>query len=297
LHLAFALVLLSGLATGLAGCADGDPEGGAAISQGPSRRGPMRPLPNVFISPAGEPFRALAGAPYPAATWFARANTSHDGRLTRAQFDADAMAFFRRLDENHDGVIDGLEVQDYEQKVAPEILPHIDDLRAGEGMDASLAFDPQADRENRENRKSSGLGDSRPLAPRGVGVQGAGVYSYLNTPEPVAAADASFDGRITAAEFQAAVDRRFDELDKTGRGYLTLDALPKTPVQQLIEKRAKELAKRRKAHRGGGGSGEPDRDAPNSGAPNSGASDSGASDSGASGPDGPAPDGAAPNRS
>ena len=79
------------------------------------------------------------------------------------------MAFFRTLDENHDGIIDGLEVQDYEQKVAPEILPHIDDLRAGEGMDASLAFDPERDRENREDRKSNGLGDSRPLAPRTVG--------------------------------------------------------------------------------------------------------------------------------
>ena len=38
------------------------------------RAGPRRPLPNVFISPAGEPFRAPAGAPYPVAAWFVRAN-------------------------------------------------------------------------------------------------------------------------------------------------------------------------------------------------------------------------------
>jgi hypothetical protein len=251
------LVLLSILAASLAGCGGGDPEGGAAIGPGRPQGGHMRPLPNVFISPAGEPYRAASGTPYPMATWFAHANTTHDNKLTRAQFDADGMVFFHRLDENHDGVIDGLEVQDYEQNVAPEILPRIDDLRAGEGMDASLAFDPDRDSENRRNRKSSGLGDSKPLAPNAVGVQGAGVYSFLNTPEPIAAADTSFDGRITAAEFQAAVDRRFDTLDKTGRGYLTLEGLPKTPVQQLIEKRAKELARRRK-------SGRPDPDAADS---------------------------------
>lgn len=240
------LVLALAFAAGLAGCAGGDPEGGAVVAPGRAH-GPLRPLPNVFISPAGEPYRAAGGAPYPVATWFAHANTNHDGKLTRAQFDADAMAFFHQLDENHDGVIDGLEVQDYEQKIAPEILPQIDDLRAGEGMDASLSFDPQADEDNRHDRKSSGLAQSRPIAPRGVGVQGAGVYSFLNTPEPVSAADASFDGRITAAEFQAAVERRFEQLDKAGRGYLTLDSLPRTPVQELIDKRAKALARRRKA--------------------------------------------------
>lgn len=276
-RLALPLVLAGALAATLSACAGGDPEGGAAVDRGSDRggsdrggsaRGPLRPLPNVFISPAGEPYRAERRAPYPVAAWFAHANTSHDGKLTRAQFDADAMAFFRQLDENHDGVLDGLEVQDYEQKVAPEILPQIDDLRANEGMDASLAFDAEADSENRRNRKSSGLGQSRPLAPRGVGVQGAGVYSLLNTPEPVAAADTRFDGRITAAEFQAAVDRRFDLLDKTGQGYLSLDRLPKTPIQDLIEKRAKALAKRRKAHpHDGAAQDDPDADTPDPGGP------------------------------
>ena len=87
--------------------------------------------------------------------------------------------------------------------------------------------------------------NSRPLpAPRSVGVQGAAVYSMLNTPEPIAAADTSFDGRITRAEFSAVIDQRFIVLDKAGMGYLTLDTLPRTPLQVEIIKRDKQA----KAH-------------------------------------------------
>ena len=206
--------------------------------------GPRRPLPNVFISPAGEPFRAHAGAPYPVVDWFNRADLRHDGRLTRDEFRADALRFFDRLDTNHDGVIDGQELGAYEQDVAPEILPQIEGLHSEEGMDTSLTYgDPNNEdtgRQTRSHRPES----NRPLpVPRSIGVQGAAVYSMSNVPEPVAAADAQFDGRITRAEYAAAIDRRFDLLDKTGRGYLTLDALPKTPLQTEILKQAKQRAK------------------------------------------------------
>ena len=206
--------------------------------------GPRRPLPNVFISPAGEPFRAPARAPYPVVDWFNRADTHHDGRLTREAFRADALRFFDRLDTNHDGVIDGQELGAYEQDVAPEILPQIEGLHSEEGMDTSLTYgDPNNEDTGRQTR-SHGPQSNRPLpVPRGIGVQGAAVYSMLNTPEPIAAADAQFDGRITREEFAAAIDRRFDLLDKSGRGYLTLDTLPKTPLQIEILKRAKQRAK------------------------------------------------------
>ena len=231
--------------SGLCACASdeggGRPEGGLA-------GGPPRRLPNVFISPAGEPFRAPPGAPYPVQTWFAQADLNHDGKLTREEMQADALRFFDRLDTNHDGVIDGLEVQTYEQEVAPEILPRIEGLHAEEGMDPSLTYgDPNntAGRGEQGRRSSSG----RPPSPsRGIGVQGAAVYSMINTPEPVSAADTRFDGRITRAEFVAAVDRRFGILDSKETGYLTLATLPKTPLQLELVKRAKQTAKRRREH-------------------------------------------------
>ena len=222
----------------------GRPGGGRAEGDG---HGPGRRLPNVFISPAGEPFRAPVSAPYAVADWFSHADADHDGRLTRDEFRTDALAFFEKLDANHDGVIDGAEVARYEQDVAPEILPKIESLHAEEGMDPSLTFGDQNNTDNRGDQgRSRRQGPGRAPAPtRGIGVQGAAVYSLINTPEPVAAADTEFNGRITRAEFGAAADRRFDLLDKTAAGYLTLAGLPKTPLQTEILKRRKQALKHR----------------------------------------------------
>ena len=230
------------LCAGLCACVgDGDPQRGLAGG------GPPRRLPNVFISPAGEPFRAPTDAPYPVAAWFARADTDRDGRLTRAEMRADGLAFFDRLDANHDGVIDGLEVQDYEQTVAPEILPRIESLRAGEGADPNLTFGDPNNTEGRADQPRRNRGTERASTARGVGLQGAAVYSLINAPEPVTAADAQFDGRITRAEFADTINRRFDSLDKAGVGYLTLAGLPNTPLQIEILKRRKAEARRRKS--------------------------------------------------
>jgi hypothetical protein len=225
------LLALAGVAALMSACAgsDGPVRGGGGDEPHDQR------TPNLFISPAGQPFRAERGQPYPVAAWFAGADADHDGRLTRAEFRADAAAFFALLDTNHDGVIDGFEVQHYEREVAPEINPQIDGLRFGEGMDLGLgkAGRGGADSIGRgptgSNREEAG--DRRP--------EGAGLFGLLNEPEPVADTDTDFDGHITLQEFQAAADRRFDALDKKQLGYLTLDALPKTPVQTVLERRAK----------------------------------------------------------
>lgn len=229
-----ALCLLASLA-GCAGQDAGPPEHVAHAGRpGGARR---LHLPNVFISPAGKPFRAAPGEPYPVAAWFAAADTNHDGRLTREEFRADAEAFFRELDTNHDGVIDGSELANYEQNIAPEILPRVEGLRAGEGMNLNLTLgderNTEAPRGEEGGRRGSGEGGGRAI--RGEPTQGAALFSLVNEPEPVAAADTSFDGRITLQEFDAAADRRFDLLDTKQQGYLTLQELPKTPVQQALE--------------------------------------------------------------
>jgi len=231
----------------LAACADGP----SPDQDGPRRGGPpegrhLARLPNVFISPAGKPYRARPGEPYPVAIWFAEADADHDGKLTREEMRADADAFFKTLDTNHDGVIDGFELQAYEQTVAPEILPHIANLREGEGFDPNIDL---ADQRNTE-RPGSGQGGGgrggyrqrQPAAPKGETTQGAAVYSLINQPEPVAAADADFNGKITLPEFDAAADRHFEILDTKEEGYLTLAGLPKTPIQLAIEQAAKRRA-------------------------------------------------------
>src|SRR5215469_3787424 len=56
--------------------------------------------PNVFYSPSGRPYRAKAGQPYPVVDWFNQADADHDGKLDKAEFLADAMAFFAIVDRN-----------------------------------------------------------------------------------------------------------------------------------------------------------------------------------------------------
>ncbi len=174
----------------------------ALLSLPPTTPDVKADLRQLFISPAGKPFHAAPGQPYPVAAWFAEADLNHDGRLTREEFLADAAAFFAVLDLNKDGEIDGVELSQYEEKIAPELLPP---LQPGEGRKAA---DP---------------------------LLGAGAYGLANEPEPVSAADTNFNGRITAPEFAAAADRRFTRLDKASLGYLTLESLPQTAAQKAAK--------------------------------------------------------------
>jgi hypothetical protein len=159
---------------------------GAALAQSPAA--PTQSPERMFISPAGEPFRPSPDGPPPFEVWWSHLDPTHSGRADRAAFRADAVAFFERLDVNHDGVVDGFEVAAYEKSIAPE-----------------LAVDGQ-----------------------GMGSRGAtrdGPVQLLADPEPVSGADLDLTSKITLAEWLAATDRRFDMLDKKRQGFLDHDAL------------------------------------------------------------------------
>jgi EF hand len=184
-----------------------------AAAQSPATGGPRE----LFVAPSGKPYRGQTGAPYPVATWFAAADADHDGRLTRAEYRADFMAFFTELDKDHDGEIGPAEIEHYEIAILPET--RVNALAFGTGIESTT---PSSD-------------SDQAASPRGPSIdlpRGAGLFGFFNTPEPIIAMDMNLNGGVSRSEFAAAADRSFHELDSANRGYLTLDTLPKTPIQQ-----------------------------------------------------------------
>ena len=238
-------------AVALIGCATDDGRG-RPPHEGPdgAHEGGRGRAINIFISPMGEPFRAGPLDPYPVALWFSRANARGDGQLTEAEFVADAERFFKQLDTNHDGVIDGFEIEDYEHDVAPEIQPKIRGLRPGEGMDDSLKFDDREGQNAPRRRRGGQRGGEGPggqdpnIVAGDLLRQGAGVYGLLPDPEPVASASSELNGKITLSEWREAARRRFARLLPPGHTTLGRADLPKTPAQLVLEGRRREDLKK-----------------------------------------------------
>lgn len=174
----------------------------------------------IFIAPSGEPYRAPAGAPYPVADWFARADADHDGKLTEAEFVADFLRFFASLDTDRDGVIDSAELDRYETQLAPEL--HTSSF-AGDWSPPSSDEGGESEVGQKHRALGSYMGADNP--------QGAGRYDLLRIPEPVASMDVALNGRINRQEAQDAAEYRFSLLDTQHHGYLTLADLPETFAQ------------------------------------------------------------------
>lgn len=190
-----------------------------------------------FISPMGEPFRARAETEDTLARWFNQADTNHDGAMTADEMVTDAERFFTTLDTNHDGQIDPDELTHYEWEVAPDIQVMTKTRRAPGQPAAAERSDDPPDASDDEQGKRHGRGRHQmngSLALEG-GLQGAARYGLLNTPEPVAAADADFDRAITLQEFKAAALERFRLLDRARQARVTLADLEAIRTEQLAQ--------------------------------------------------------------
>lgn len=192
----------------------------SAAQPGPPHEG----MGGLFISPSGEPFRGGEGRQ----AWFARADTDPDGALTLAEFRADAMTFFKVLDANGDGKIDGFENQAYETKIAPEITRMSLPGEGGGDRRGPIGGDSEASHIPRGGPPGGGRHGGRPrrAAPR----EGAARYGLLNEPQPVRGADGDLDWKITTEEWAKAAGKRFAILDTDGDGKLILATLPGPPT-------------------------------------------------------------------
>jgi Ca2+-binding EF-hand superfamily protein len=206
---------------------------GAAFAQ-PAGPGARPIYTQLFISPCGEPYRAGPDDPYPEALWFKQADLNHDGAIDKAEFRADHAGFFDALDSNANGILDSAEISFYEHKVVPDVLnrERFGALTGGGLILVQLQGRPNAD------QGGPAMGASGPppdLGARRHGpalpLEGAASYNFLREPEPILAADANIDGRVSKAEFLDAADRRFKRLDKNADGKLTPEELPMTASQ------------------------------------------------------------------
>lgn len=226
---ALALILLAPEPEAVGRGASDPPPAGAQVPPLPKAPTGSEPPPRaeariLFISPAGEPFRGLPSRPYPVADWFSGADANRDGALTNTEFVADSLRFFDTLDTDRDGRLDGFEIDDYERKIAPEILPSAD--RGGPMMTRDTG--PRV------------IGDRVFVGPRpkayGTTRQGAGLFGLINEVQPVAGQDRDLDRRISREEATYAARDRFTILDEDRDGRLYLAALPKTPMQEVAER-------------------------------------------------------------
>jgi len=228
--------------------------------------------PNVFFSPHGRPYRAVGGAPYPVADWFKDADRNGDGKLDRAEFVADAAAFFDYLDVDKDGALEPLDIAFYEHNVAPEVLGERVAVYANgvqrvapRGPRLWLAqYGPLEGGPMRDNAPGAQTGlpgnpggyshggdpnqggvlpdDVRPNSPDGSDpgsqLTGAAPYGLIASPEPVTAADPDyvFSGVVKRARFLTHAEDNFARLDAAHAGYLTLAGLPQTSIQRMLER-------------------------------------------------------------
>jgi len=210
----------------------------------------------TFISPMGEPFRSKPGDTPPEEIWFARADANSDGKITRAEFMADAGRFFRTLDLNHNTEIGPEEIEHYEEYTAPEVRTGGFDLpAAGEGGGHHRGGGSRrhvgVSRSDDEGGHSS---DSvSPPQRYDAANKGGARYSYLDLPEPVAAADINFDRAISPREFVEAAHQRFDALDANHDGALTRDELPRLGGVHPVRGRQSRGEEPRSPRQGDGG--------------------------------------------
>jgi hypothetical protein len=196
-------------------------------------------MPGLFVSPFGELFFSEPGQPWPTLVWFSAADTDGDGRMTLEEFTADGARYFRTLDTSRDGRLTPDEIAVYEDALAAararlpgaQSRPNRPGVRLqGYRSDLNLGLAGPAPQQQGGRRRP----ERAPTGPLGYGaIAAAGFFNY---PQPVKAADTDMNQTITTQEWTQATERWFVALDSDRDGALTLAELPRTPLQQLMDR-------------------------------------------------------------
>lgn len=175
----------------------------------------------LFISPMGEPFFGTREAP-PEVAWFNGVDVNHDGKITLSEMTDDAARFFKTLDTDNNGEIGQAEIEHYETVIVPQVADRL--------SSSGIGYDPTL---NGPDSLSDG-----PDTPHSYSAhQGAALFSYFDTPEPVIAADTNFNRGVSWNEFAAAAARRFRMLDANNDAVLQEAELPEPPRAKVKKKR------------------------------------------------------------
>lgn len=163
------------------------------------------------------------------ANWFRQADTDADGRLTRAEFVADGMRYFRLLDSSRNGELEASEIDAYEAAVLAPLTPRPGTRNGTPPSGAATDGKPPEARPTQMPATAA----PRRQRPDPERARGAGLYGIINIRHPIKAADQDMNARVSTEEWQKILSSRFALLDKDGLGYLTLDGLPPTPWQEM----------------------------------------------------------------
>ena len=189
----------------------------ATKSDRPETAGSPPAMARLFISPMGEPFRRSADGKAPINVWFSQADKNGDKRLSKAEFLADADAFFDKLDADKDGKVVSPEVTAMQAKLAPEEIEAYGTLEDLVGVEESLRREQIAANDAlTESERKGAL--ARPY--------GAQAFGLMNIIEPVMSADIDVNRRVTREEFRETAEKRFDRLDLNLDGFFTLAEQP-----------------------------------------------------------------------
>lgn len=184
----------------------------------------------LFVSPAGEPFRATGTFDYPVEIWFSNADADGDGELSTDELWYDAKRFFALLDIDHDGALDAKEVWRYETDLLPEISP---DAPAPFARNSAEVRPPAFSAEQAADEPAKAKSGHHALPER----TGASLFSLIDIPHPLRLADVNLDGRTTSTELAASAVRQIGYLDRNLDHKLTRAELPETPSQKKREEK------------------------------------------------------------
>jgi hypothetical protein len=178
----------------------------------------------LFIAPMGQPFRA-SGDQTGVQKWFAQADTDHDGKISLAEFVADADAFLPHVDTSGDGTITSTESDALWREQAPEVISNDVSYDAPLDPNTPVTGGHHASRQNNGGASWGDMVSTQTTNHRGSGPRpmGAQAFGLLGDPEPIMACDTNFDRRIEKAEFEQCAARRFVELDANHDGFFTPD--------------------------------------------------------------------------